>query len=170
MTSPTAAGAAEAAATVPTPALSTVDFMSDLSGGVPTLESACSPHLGNIPFPEADPLYAFMDSCTSTLPQETEVAAPPSTFWGEPGVADMPAGELVYQASAVAPPTRGRLAAISKVVHKRLRYAVDEIKKAPRVFVETNGTPWSHVKLYEDEMPKSIRGSVSRPLTSQTFV
>ena len=122
-------------------------------GGTPRLDTGCSPHF-EIPFPDLS--LPFVDSGIDTMPEEPEAAS--TSFWGGPGAEDMPAGELVYQPSAVAPPTYGRLAALGTVVHKRLRYAIDEIKKAPQVFVQTSGTPWSHVKLYEDEMPKSMRG------------
>jgi hypothetical protein len=71
---------------------------------------------------------------------------------------DEPPLELIHQPSALAAPTTASFAAIPEVAMKRLRYAVDQIRRVPSMMVLENQTPWSHSKLYEDNMPRCMQG------------
>ncbi|CAO2648077.1 Nn.00g089990.m01.CDS01 [Neocucurbitaria sp. VM-36] len=39
----------------------------------------------------------------------------------------------------------------------RIEYSIEQIKLVPRMMIEHNGTPWSHSRIYEDNMPRSLQ-------------
>lgn len=42
---------------------------------------------------------------------------------------------------------------MSQIFRSRLNFAVEELRRAPKLFLETTGTPWMHPLLYRDYMP-----------------
>lgn len=46
---------------------------------------------------------------------------------------------------------------ITPLVRSRIGYAIDQLKLAPRMMVETNSTLWSHVALYDEHMPRLLQ-------------
>jgi hypothetical protein len=49
--------------------------------------------------------------------------------------------------------------ALSARAESRVGYPLEQMKRAPSMFVEKNATPWSHPLLYEDFMPNSMQGA-----------
>jgi hypothetical protein len=50
------------------------------------------------------------------------------------------------------------MATLSPQADSRVGYSFEQMKLAPKMFVEKNATPWSHPVLYEDYMPKLLQG------------
>lgn len=51
----------------------------------------------------------------------------------------------------------------SPLAESRVGYPFEQLKLAPRMFVEKNAMHWSHPMLYEDYMPNSLQGGSSPP-------
>jgi hypothetical protein len=51
---------------------------------------------------------------------------------------------------------------LSPLVESRVVYPLEQMKLAPKMFVEKNATHWSHPMLYEDYMPNPLQGGCSR--------
>ncbi|KAF4973476.1 hypothetical protein FSARC_245 [Fusarium sarcochroum] len=66
--------------------------------------------------------------------------------------------ELVQQPSALAPPATQEFGNVSASILNRLQFAIDEIKKTPKIMVLENQTPWCHPLLYKESMPRSMQG------------
>jgi hypothetical protein len=49
----------------------------------------------------------------------------------------------------------------------RLNYAIDMLKAAPSRMVLENSTPWCHALLYNDQMPKSMHGTLYMPCSTR---
>lgn len=58
----------------------------------------------------------------------------------------------------VIPIERFNVEAISAELDGNLSYAVEEIKSAPRTMLSELRTPWCHVSLYKDDMPRVMQG------------
>jgi hypothetical protein len=75
--------------------------------------------------------------------------------------------ELIHETSWLDRRDETRTGIVADIIAKRLRYAMDQMRNAPHMFVSENRTPWCHSQLYADEMPRCIRGRyisrVSRP-------
>lgn len=78
--------------------------------------------------------------------------------------------EMLHQPSMLAAPTSRPFDRLPDVVAMRLDYAINEIKKAPSSMVLETQTPWCHPKLYEREMPRSMRGMLSSPVTTPVTI
>jgi hypothetical protein len=46
---------------------------------------------------------------------------------------------------------------LSSFARSRVEYSIGQMKLAPRMLVEQNGTPWQHPMLYDDNMPRSLQ-------------
>lgn len=69
--------------------------------------------------------------------------------------------DLIYQPSMMAPPAYREplgLESLIEAVAKRLRFGIEEIKKAPASMVYNLTTPWCHPRLWEQDMPRSMQG------------
>ncbi|KAL8377979.1 hypothetical protein RB595_008592 [Gaeumannomyces hyphopodioides] len=45
---------------------------------------------------------------------------------------------------------------MSHIFRSRMNFAVEELRRAPKLFLETTGTPWMHPSLYRDYMPPVV--------------
>ncbi|KAL8287882.1 hypothetical protein RB597_000128 [Gaeumannomyces tritici] len=50
---------------------------------------------------------------------------------------------------------------MTKIFRSRMKFAVEELRRAPRLFLETTGTPWMHPSLYRDHMPPAVEDAYS---------
>ena len=51
---------------------------------------------------------------------------------------------------------------VQSVITRKLQFALEEIRDAPRRMIMESQTPWSHALLYSEGMPKSMRGASFR--------
>ncbi|KAF2464788.1 uncharacterized protein BDR25DRAFT_271479 [Lindgomyces ingoldianus] len=66
---------------------------------------------------------------------------------------------------------------ISDFAYSRVKYCIEELKRAPITMVSENRTPWSHPLLYEDYMPRCLQDAhaacalyIARNDTNDLFV
>jgi hypothetical protein len=69
--------------------------------------------------------------------------------------------ELAHQSLTILPPLTPPLSlpSAADIVRKQLQFALDETQRAIYTMAAELHTPWSHPMLYQDDIPKSIRGS-----------
>jgi hypothetical protein len=48
---------------------------------------------------------------------------------------------------------------IAPFAKSRIQWSIDQLKLAPKMMVEQNGTPWQHPMLYDEHMPRSLQDS-----------
>jgi hypothetical protein len=46
---------------------------------------------------------------------------------------------------------------IAPFARTRVEWSIEQLKLAPRMMVELNGTPWQHAMLYDDHMPRPLQ-------------
>lgn len=54
---------------------------------------------------------------------------------------------------------QNRMFMLSPLAESRVGYSLQQLKATPRMMVESNSTHWSHPKLYDDYMPRSLQGA-----------
>ena len=90
-----------------------------------------------------------MDSATDSTPFSFSMAPIEESRHG-----------LIHQPSMLAPPTTKLFVPIPEVARQKLKYPIEQLQKAPASMVKELQTPWSHPKLWEDEMPQSMQGTL----------
>lgn len=97
---------------------------------------------------------AASDPCAADLGDFSDVSL--LGFSTDASVMDM---DLVHQPSALSAPTAREFQDIEDAISRRLRFAIEEIRKTPSMMIAETQTPWCHPLLYRDGMPRSIQGS-----------
>ncbi|OAQ85040.1 fungal zn(2)-Cys(6) binuclear cluster domain-containing protein [Purpureocillium lilacinum] len=105
---------------------------------------------------------AASDLCAADLGDFSDVSL--LGFSTDASVIDM---DLVHQPSALSAPTAREFQDIEDAISRRLRFAIEEIRKTPSMMIAETQTPWCHPLLYRDGMPRSIRARRLRALRGQ---
>ncbi|KLU91017.1 hypothetical protein MAPG_09542 [Magnaporthiopsis poae ATCC 64411] len=112
----------------------------------------------------ADPSeFTMFQDADSLLDSILMTPAPPApksleVYRGSIQEVEMGTGRLqfdfpAYQTNLPGPPVPFSM---SQIFRSRLNFAVEELRRAPKLFLETTGTPWMHPLLYRDYMPPVI--------------
>jgi hypothetical protein len=83
----------------------------------------------------------------------------PHFLGGDPDLADISL-DLIPSTPSPLFPLRSRFfdySDVSRSSENRLKYAIEEIRRAPKTMVFENQTPWCHPQLYMDAMPRSMQ-------------
>ncbi|KAH7316608.1 hypothetical protein B0I35DRAFT_409791 [Stachybotrys elegans] len=65
--------------------------------------------------------------------------------------------DLIHQTSWLDRRDETRTGIVADIIAQRMRYAMDQLKNAPHMFVSETRAPWCHSQLYSEEMPACIR-------------
>lgn len=149
-------GAQGGASSAPTPSPSTIPDLLSTAGTPGPMDDSCA-SLG-------DNIFSPFGSMLPTL-ELTGLAEAPADeqFNFSMDTLDEPPLELIHQPSMVAAPTSRDFEGVPEAAMPKLQYAVDHIKKVPSMMVLESQTPWSHPKLYEDDMPRCMQGEILSP-------